>query len=504
MRFEHVEGVDTCINCHNPHTLEIQFDTCNTCHEDVENGEDLRDIRMNGSRIDYDGDGDVEEGIAGEIETLQEMTLAAIQAYASEVAGTPIAYNQAAYPYWFIDTNEDGVADEDESVFANQFASFTGYLEIATYNYQVSIKDPGAFAHNAKYHIELLYDTISALNEQISSPVDMSAAHRNDPGHFDSTDEPFRHWDEDGEVAASCAKCHSATGLPFFIENDGVSIAQPIAGSLRCSTCHSDVDNISEGELYVTNEVTFPSGAVVSFGEDEPANLCINCHQGRESTVSVNAAISRAAVGDDEVSEDLSFRNPHYFAAGATLFGSEVQGGYQYEGMEYSGRFPHARRTDTCIGCHDAHALELDVERCMDCHDNVESAADIQMIRQDDDFDPVDYDGDGDVEEPIKAEIQSYQDALYAAIQAYVSDTLGGSIVYNADAYPYWFDDAGERFASWTPRLLRAAYNYTYSYKDPGAFAHNADYILQLLYDSIADVGGDVSSFTRAPILDRS
>jgi hypothetical protein len=489
-RNNHVEGMDTCIDCHDPHTLELKVDVCATCHEDVESPEDFKDIRMNGSRIDYDGDGDVEEGIKGEVETLQEMLLQAIQAYAEEVAGTPIAYDGSSYPYWFTADGE-------------RYATFTGNLGIATYNYQVSYKDPGQFAHNPKYHIELLFDSISMLNEFISEPIDLSNAHRNDPGHFDSTSEPYRHWDEDGEVDAGCVKCHTADGLPFFLKN-GVTINMEIPDSMECSTCHSDVSNIAEGELRISNEVTFPSGNVLTFGEEEPANLCINCHQGRESSKSVHAHIAGAGVGDDEVSADLRFRNPHYFAAGATLFGSDAAGGYQYDDMEYSGRFPHARRTDTCIGCHDPHALELDVERCMDCHDNVESKDDIYMIREDDDFDPVDYDGDGNTDEPILEEIHSFQDALYTAIQAYATD-MGDPISYNGDAYPYWFNDAGETYASWTPRLVRTTYNYTWSQKDPGMFAHNADYILQLLYDSIVDIGGEeaAAGFTRAPILDR-
>jgi hypothetical protein len=33
--------------------------------------------------------------------------------------------------------------------------------------------------------------------------------------------------------------------------------------------------------------------------------------------------------------------------------------------------------------------------------------------------------------------------------------------------------------------------------KDPGAFAHNNEYVMQFLYDSINDIGGDVSGMTR-------
>lgn len=489
LKNNHVEGLDTCTGCHNPHTLELEVATCATCHEDVDNVDDLRDIRFNGSLIDYDGDGDIEEGISDEIETLREMLLGAIEVYTEENLDTTIVYNPDSYPYWFTGEGE-------------RFASFSGNLQIATYNFQVSTKDHGAYAHNPKYHIELLYDTIEMLNGEISQPIDLSQANRNDPGHFDSTDEPWRHWDEDGEVSARCTKCHTSEGLPFFLEH-GVTISFEPSESMECSTCHSDVSNIAEGELYTVDEVEFPSGAVVSFGEEEPANLCINCHQGRDSNAGVQSLIASAGVGDDEVSDTLRFRNPHYFAAGATMFGSEAEGGYQYEGMEYTGRFPHARRTDTCIGCHDPHALELDVERCTDCHDNVETFEDIRNIRLDEDYDPVDYDGDGSVEEPIRDEIASLQEALFAEIEAYTADQ-GASIVYNPDSYPYWFTEDGERYANWTPRLVRSIYNYTWTQKDPGGYAHNADYIMQLLYDSLMDIGGEdaVASFTRPPVID--
>jgi cytochrome c553 len=35
-------------------------------------------------------------------------------------------------------------------------------------------------------------------------------------GHADADDEAFVPWDEDGDVPASCAKCHSAEGMPRF------------------------------------------------------------------------------------------------------------------------------------------------------------------------------------------------------------------------------------------------------------------------------------------------
>jgi hypothetical protein len=82
---DHVEGYDTCIGCHDQHTLELRVEECSVCHTDVASVEDVREIRMAGSLADYDGDGDVEEGIAAEIDGLRELLYSGIQAYASEV-----------------------------------------------------------------------------------------------------------------------------------------------------------------------------------------------------------------------------------------------------------------------------------------------------------------------------------------------------------------------------------------------------------------------------------
>jgi hypothetical protein len=506
-RFRHVEGIETCIDCHNPHTLEVQVNVCTTCHEDVETVEDLRLVRMPGSGVDYDGDGDVEEGIAGEIETLQELLWSTIQAYAENVVGAPILHGDG-YPYFFNDLNANGELDDDEATGENGYASFTPLLVQTVYNYQVSLKDPGNFAHNAKYHIELLVDSINMLNAQMDGEVDTSGLTRDDPGHFNTTREAFRHWDEDGEVEATCAKCHTAEGLPFFIEH-GTSIAREPSDSLACSTCHTSVA-VDEVAVHTLNNVVFPSGFEVSFGEEDPNNVCLNCHQGRESSVSVSRAIQSAGVGDDEVSEALRFRNPHYFAAGATLFGNDAMGGYQYEGKEYVGRFEHARRFNTCTDCHDTHTLENRLIDCMDCHEDVESKEDILLIRQEPDVDMegIDYDGDGSNTEPIREEIMTLHEALFAAIQDYAANTAGAAIAYNANAYPYWYGDTNENgevdegeeaYAAWTPNLVRAVYNYLFVAKDPGSFAHNADYSMQLLYDSLESLGGEdaVANYTR-------
>jgi hypothetical protein len=499
-RFDHVEGFQTCIDCHDSHTLEVKVATCQGCHTDVAAVEDLKNVRMEGSLVDFDGDGDLDEGISYEIAGLQELLYQALQAYAADVSGTALVYDSHAYPYFFIDTDANGEVDEGEAVFPNAYNAWTPRLVKAAYNYQVSLKDPGAFAHGGKYVIQLLYDSIEDLN----TGIDISQARRIDHGHFAGSEEAFRHWDEDDPavVPGSCSKCHSAAGLPLFL-SEGVTIAQEPSNGFECVTCHND---LVEYTRYEVSSVTFPSGATID-SENPNTNLCMNCHQGRESTVSVDAAIARAGVGDDVASEDLGFRNVHYFAAGATRYGTEVQGVYEYDGQTYVGYNEHVPSASQCTDCHSTHELEVKTELCANCHAGVTSKEDLATIREEG---TPDYDGDGDTEEGLAGEIDGVHEALYAAIQAYAADTAGTPVIYDSHAYPYFFIDTdangevdpGEAiypnaYNAWTPRLLKAAYNYQYAAKDPGAFAHNGKYVLQAMYDSIRDIGGSTTGLTR-------
>ncbi|HQY91018.1 hypothetical protein [Caldilinea sp.] len=498
--FAHVDGYETCDDCHNSHTLEIKLEGCTECHTDVASTDDLKDIRMAGSEVDYNGNGDLEEGIYYELAGLQETLLASMQTYAAEVAGTPIGYDSASYPYFFVDADGSGELEEGEVAFDNGFAAWTPRLLQAAYNYQTSVKDPGAYTHGGKYVIQLLYDSIATLNEAIAEPVDMTAMRRIDAGHFAGSEEAFRHWDAEGAVPGSCAKCHTAGGLPLALA-EGVNISAPPSNGLECATCHND---LVEFTRYEAKPVKFPSGAVIDSG-DADTNLCLNCHQGRESTVSVNRLIGDAE--PDEQAEGLRFLNPHYFAAGATRWGAEAMGAYQYEGKEYLGFFDHGDGdVNQCADCHSVHGLEVKVEDCAECHEELEDGAMLQDIR----YTLTDFDGDGDEEEGLYYEIETMTEVLFAALQTYAADTLGAPIAYDSHSYPYFFADTNANgvvdpeeavsdngFSGWSPRLLRGAYNYQWATKDPGSYAHNGQYIIQTLYDSIEDLGGDVAAMTR-------
>jgi hypothetical protein len=231
-------------------------------------------------------------------------------------------------------------------------------------------------------------------------------------------------------------------------------------------------------------------------------NLCISCHQGRASTVQVNNAIE--GLDPNTVDEGLGFINVHYFAAGATLWGTEVQGIYEFDGQSYLGKFEHVDGFNNCTQCHDAHALAVNEQACFACH-GVETVDELRAPG-----DSTDYDGDGEVE-GLPGEIETLQEALLAALQAYVATIDGAQpIVFDPFAYPYFFIDSngngeadadeanfGNRYNTFTPNSLIGAYNYQYSQKDPGAFAHNGRYVIQALIDTIDALGGDTAAFTR-------
>ena len=177
-------------------------------------------------------------------------------------------------------------------------------------------------------------------------------------------------------MPASCAKCHSSAGYQDFLGVDGsaagkVDKAAPVNTVVDCVACHNT------GTITKTS-VTFPSGITLTGLGDE--SRCMECHQGRESMVSVNNQITDTFKLDPvkdldtvvkplvtttdgkTVTTTFGFRNVHYFAAAATQYGTLVKGGYEYDGQSYDGKFQHPAPFNTCNGCHNPHTLELNIE----------------------------------------------------------------------------------------------------------------------------------------------
>lgn len=297
-------------------------------------------------------------------------------------------------------------------------------------------------------------------------------------GHADAQSPSFRHWEGEEAIPGTCAMCHSGEGFRDYHGLDGSaagSIEASIApgGVVDCATCHND------GAAAIES-VEFPSGMVI----DHPGSsaTCLSCHQGRQSGGAVAAATG--GIADDTVDPELGFINPHYAVAAATLFGSQAGGGYQYPGKSYMTRFQHVAPLSTCTDCHDPHTLEVQTESCARCHGTQSPTA----IRTSD----ADFDGDGDTTTGIHAEIEALRALLLDTIEDYSLEIAGAQIAY-VENYPYFMfaegeTEAGSPYAAWTPRLLRASYNFAFVTADPGAYAHNPHYALQLLHDSIMDL----------------
>jgi hypothetical protein len=313
--------------------------------------------------------------------------------------------------------------------------------------------------------------------------------------HARATAEPFNHWNKEGNIPVECARCHSTPGFRDYLGADGTAAGKvdhpaPVGTVITCVACHND-------KTLMLTSVTFPSGLKVEHQGGDAR--CMTCHQGVESTNSVNRKL--AGIADDKVEPKLEFINVHYTAAGAMLFGAMARVGYEYPGKTYAGRFQHKEPYNRCTSCHELHTVAVKVDACAACHKEVTDKVSLRRIRTS----KADYDGNGDAEEGIAQEIDHLRGRLFAAIQDYAKSVAGKPIVYQAEVYPYFFVDLNgngtadkdeakfpNRYKAWTPRLMKAAYNYQFVTKDPGAFAHNPTYAIELLHDSLADLGAKV------------
>ena len=342
--------------------------------------------------------------------------------------------------------------------------------------------------------------TPASAQDNVPSLSDIIEAWLASP-HADRTSEAFVHWNEDGEIPGRCAVCHSSTGAMDYVKSPmstpGI-LDHPIGlgTTVDCAACHNQA-------AVALSAVPFPSGVTVdTFGASA---ICTVCHQGRASSETVKAKTE--GLDDDAVAGDLGFINVHYKPSASAMMGGVARGGFEYPGKSYKGQFTHVPDLNTCTDCHNPHSLQVDLGSCTTCHKGAESFASIRIS-------PADFDGDGDTNEGIANPITDLHARLGDAIQTYATEVVGVPVVYSSHAYPYFFADtdadgtAGEgeaiypnRYQSWTPRLLKAAYNYQLVAKETAIYTHNPHYALQLLYDSLENlserVDVDMTGLTR-------
>ena len=501
----HEATEQSCVGCHmrgaeRNHMFEPDVTICTTCHT--------------GTSFETLGGSPSANFLA--INTTKDELLDEIQDYAKDVIGEPIVYGDG-YPYFFFDLDADGEADDSEVTFSNRYDIFDEPLLKAAYNYQVIEKDPAGFIHNGTYLRQLVQDSVEDLGGLVSVPAPGRAGFDHDlaskseqwhlSGHADSDGEPFRHWDEDGEVSASCAKCHTTPGFVDYVADGMVDSAAPLGSLVECKACHTNTDLFADPSTryddFFTHPalepVLFPSGITQTLGD--ASNLCMTCHQGRESGVSVEAPDPNDAIQSPVDYDSYDFINRHYYAAAAIFYGTDVNAVYELPGEAYAGQnlFPgHGGGLNNCLKCHGRgiadHRFEVSLDACTLCHLGI---TDFEEIGKPFGMPDADYDGDG-TGESFQLEIDGTSATLLALIYDYAINGLPQStpIVYSGDSYPYWFHDLdvdgvvdpGEaeypnRYLDFDIVLLRAAFNYKAG-QDPCGDIHNYVYTLQSLYDA--------------------
>jgi predicted CXXCH cytochrome family protein len=486
-RFRHVPNFDKCHECHDPHSTRVRWDACQSCHPGATDAVQARDIRQIASRNqDYDGDDDRAEGMWFEIDGLRAKLLQAIQRYGAE-KGKRLCYG-STHPYWFKDTDQDGSCGAAEAVATNRYTAWTPRLLKAAYNYQLSKVDPGNFAHNAKYVIQLLHDSTQSVNQGLVVKIDLAKLVREDPGHFNGASQAARNWDANEAVQESCSRCHGgAAGYRFFTQYGVGQRVPETANGLECFTCHDSF--APDYTVFIPAKTYLPDNRTVTLpGSD---NLCANCHIGRAAKATIDAAIAAGGT--------LKFVNVHYLPAAGTREGRLARIGYEYPKKTYAGRLTHMGGVQ-CTSCHDPaksnhtfHVADVWSQRCDTCHPDATRAQEIRLVHL------ADYDGDGNTSETLAAEVSGMAARLLAAMRT----ASGGTLCYDEHTHPYFFKDtngdgtcgaaeaqSANAFASFTPALLKASHNYQLSQKEPGAWAHNFEYMGQLLFDSVEDVSG--------------
>lgn len=596
-------GKAACTDCHNAHTGELPRDSeikakCGVCHFNeagapVASLVELEEIRQYGFEGDIDGDLNAHESLRDEINGLGEVLYSTIRAYATEVAGASICAADNRYYYdngQFGATASNGVCEEGEfknqveascsvgnpgeykdkatceaasgvwtDAVSNQYTRFTPRLLAAGFNYLMFQSDRGAWAHNPRYVIEVLSDTILDLNIGLGASAITTPVKRAFNGHFGGAEDasPYAamtyHAASNppmGFTSGACYQCHGGTaGLAEYLANP-TAPAWPSAApepnqssaytayqvnALQCSVCHTygaDMKGIKAietayfpGQKAIDAENT--NGVVLVAAADAPKGftLCATCHSGRENMASIVKKIGDKEPGDFS----LSVSNPHYLGAAGIMLGDEAKMMFQYPDKSYTGKpafwnaetngnapGPHGSpHGAACTGCHDpkgtAHTFEITVAdmtvddpattdvneagKCGECH-TLTGHGDYSLL-------PIEHHFNTAKAEVLAA-IRAYATTNKDLIRTALSNPDFETVCFNATKHPYFYVETSagcstSQFNKADSKLLAAMFNYLWMDKAKGAWAHNEFYVLQVAYDTIEDLDGTPTFDRPAP-----
>lgn len=242
----------------------------------------------------------------------------------------------------------------------------------------------------------------------------------------------------------NCAGCHGTEGAKARI-NAGLPPHDPSVEGIvnvspyTCRTCHNIHTTFTMDDFSLTGgaqpvmlentEGTYDGGL---------GNLCANCHQIRNEMPEVI---------DGNIEITSSRYGTHHGVESQMLLG---EGGLGVTGNSS----PHYRNVEnTCVGCHMGeernHTYEPEVERCQECHDDVE-----------------DFDVEG-----VQTEVQAMFDELTALFEAQgIIDPENGLWVTGV-SYP--------------EEVANAMWNYKFVEEDQSMGVHNAEFTKALLQQAL-------------------
>ncbi|HAL87098.1 MAG TPA: hypothetical protein DCM31_09720 [Deferribacteraceae bacterium] len=301
-------------------------------------------------------------------------------------------------------------------------------------------------------------------------------------------------------TSGTCAPCHfgsEVVSMTLGNEPD-TTTARPFH-ALGCVTCHDPVNTTESFDI--TARRTFPadhvfefqSGATVTAAELGNAQICFECHKGREG-VKADAGTTTQVYGINYI---------HYAPVFATLFGGKSEMHVTYGTNTYAEQFEHLTISADfggkldCTSCHEVHTAEAIITKtgttCVSCH----SSGGL-------------YDTD-----VLEARVEMYADRLFDTIYALTPVGLYTALGdYDNDSdtpdTPRFADGkteanlvtilTGRTTASeiGSNQLAKAGSVWkNFMYEEPAAWAHNSKFARQLMYDAIDDLGGDLTGLTR-------
>ncbi len=353
----------------------------------------------------------------------------------------------------------------------------------------------------------------------------------------------------------ACFKCHNGlTAIDYMGDIDPVtrrpSNPSVVWGSApaTCITCHDPHDSgASAGHSKNVRQpsvMTNYSGAGVGvifgnvFLDNQPipstsaagnSSICIFCHQGRESGLTLfkdKLAAGRTIAGK-------SFKNAHYLGTAAMLWGANA---YEYAGKLYSVNVSHQQTN--CVGCHMAngtepvkaggHTWNPNGASCNSCHSAITAATDVPGFLNTSRATSSTTNYSGNLASvSVAAQIKDLENYIIKLLAAQTTPAY-----YDDSAYPYFHTvpitsangvpnnhSNATAFIAWTLPVYKAAFNLGIAVKGlPSAAAsptntyvlnaggilvpdssatlvpnnsaavHNYKYIIQLLLDSYTDL----------------